>query len=130
MAINRYNGAMKSGNVRKFYVFYWRHPELDWENARTTELHNELVYNDAIRIQMRHDLDYRFMNVNRSTESYVVHRSTVELFRRYKIRREPLCYIELWRPNHEGRKELFWSIDSDYRLRKFIQNLAFHLAED
>ncbi len=118
---------MKSGNVRKLYVFYWRHPELDWENARTTELHNELVYNDAVRIQLRYSVDYRFINVKRDTESYARNRDVVELYRRHKIRREPLCYIELFNHNSSGYKEEFWSIDSDYRLKEFLKSLALHL---
>lgn len=125
----QYNDSVKSGNIRKFYVFFWRHPELDWENARTTELYNELIYNDGIRVQMRHELDFRWMNVHRRTESYVQHRDTIELFRRHKVRREPLCYLELWKPNHEGRREEFWSIDSDYRLKQFLISLKTHLND-
>lgn len=117
---------MKSGNVRKLYILYWRHPDLDWENARTTELYNELIYDDDVRIQMRHDIDFRFMNVHRQTESYMRHRDTVELYRRHKIRREPLCFLELWKPNKDGRREEFWSIDSDYRLKEFLKALKEH----
>jgi len=118
---------MTNGNIRKLYIFFWRHPELDWENARTTELYNELIYDEGIRINMRHDIDFRFMNVHRNTESYVSNRDTVELYRRHKVRREPLCYIELWKPNSDGRREEYWSIDSDYRLKKFLSSLKEHL---
>lgn len=118
---------MTSGNIRKFYVFFWRHPELDWENARTTEMYQELIYNETIRMPFRYDLDFRWMNVHRKTESYAQNRDTVEQFRRHKIRREPLCYLELWEPNAEGRKEELWSIDSDYRLRQFLRQLSQYL---
>lgn len=118
---------MDAGNIRKLYIFFWRHPVLDWENARTTELYRELTYDDDLRIHMRHNIDYRFMNVHRQTESYIKDRDVIEFFRRHKIRREPLCYIELWKPNEENRKEEFWSIDSDYRLKVLLNRIKFHL---
>lgn len=120
---------MKAGNVRKLYVFYWRHPELDWENARTTELRNHLWYDTPLRPHMR-DLDFKFLNVHRRTESYRQESNLIEQFRRYKVRREPLVYIELWQPNAEGRREEFWSIDSDYRLKLVLKHLEHTLNTD
>lgn len=120
---------MTSGNLRKLIVVYWRHPSQDWENARTTELHRELTYNEKLALQFRHDLQYVFANCNRHTESYTINRDIVEQLRPKKIRREPLVYLELWRPNQEGRREEYWSIDSDYRLKEVIKQIEFYLTQ-
>lgn len=118
---------MTSGNLRKLYVIYWRHPTLDWENARTTELYNELTYNSVLNIRFRTELKYVFANCHRKTESYAANRDAVEEMRPKKIRREPLVYLELWEPNRDGRREEYWSIDSDYRLKELIRQLDQYL---
>jgi hypothetical protein len=123
---------MKSGNLRKLYIFYWRHSIMDWENARTKELRDELTYDSTfpLNLRFRDDLDYKFMNVNRSTDDYVRHRDIVELYRSKKIRREPLVYLELWRPNNEGTKEEYHSIDSDYRLKLVLRRIHEVLSQE
>lgn len=118
---------MTSGNLRKLYVVYWRHSSIDWENARTKELRDELTYNEKLQLKFRTELDYRFMNCNRRGEDYVVHRDTIELLRPKKIRLEPMVYMELWKPNKEGSKEEFYSIDSDYRLKLVVKIIQEHL---
>lgn len=120
---------MTSGNLRKLIVLYWRHATLDWENARTTELHRELTYNEQLALRYRHDLQYVFANCNRHTESYVANRDLVEQLRPKKIRLEPLVYLELWHPNKDGRREEYWSIDSDYRLKEVIRQIHFYLNQ-
>jgi hypothetical protein len=117
---------MTSGNLKKLIVIYWRHPTLDWENARTTELNYELTYNSTLNIRFRSDLQYVFANCHRLTESYAANRDLVEYLRPKKIRREPLVYVELWQPV-DGRREEFWSIDSDYRLKELIKQLDYYL---
>jgi hypothetical protein len=114
---------MTSGNLRKLYVLYWRHSTQDWENARTKELRDELTYDTELNLRFRTDLDYKFMNVNRNTEDYVRHRDTIELLRAKKVRLEPLVYLELWRPNKDGSKEEFYSLDSDYRLKVILRRI-------
>ena len=117
---------MTSGNLRKLHIIYWRHSSIDWENARTTELFNELTYNDKLALRFRNDLHYVFANCNRKTESYVRYKDVVELHRQHKIRMEPTVYLEFWQAV-DGRKEEYWSIDSDYRLKKVIERLDYFL---
>ncbi len=118
---------MNSGNLRKLHIIYWRHPTLDWENARTTELFNELTYNTKLNLRFRTELQYVFANCHRQTESYMANRDLVEQLRSKKIRREPLAYLEFWEPNRDGRREEYWSIDSDYRLKELIKQLDYYL---
>lgn len=121
---------MKSGNLRKLYVIYWRHPEQDWENARTTELIRELTYDEKIRMPLRYDTDYRLMNCHRRTESYVANRDIIEYYRRHKVRREILIFMELWQPNEQRVKEEYYSIDSDYRLKLVLNRIKHHLETE
>lgn len=121
---------MTSGNLRKLYVIYWRHPELDWENARTTEFIRELTYNEHIRMPFRHEVDYRLMNCHRRTESYMANRDTVEYYRRHKIRREIFVYMELWQPNEQRVREEMYSIDSDYRLKLVLNRIRHHIETE
>lgn len=108
-------------------MIYWRHPTQDWENARTTDLHNHLTYDERLALRFRSDLQYVFANCNRHTESYAANRSLIEQLRPKKIRREPLIYLELWEPNKDGRREEYWSIDSDYRLKEVLRQIDFYL---
>lgn len=119
---------MKSGNLRSLHILYWRHSTEDQENARTTELFRELMYDDKLQIRLRDNLSFIFANVNRRTESYLANKSVVENLRSKKVKREPLVYLELWRPNEDQRKEEFWSIDSDYRLKAVLKRILFHLT--
>ncbi len=121
---------MTSGNLRKLYILYWRHDSMDWENARTSELRDLLTYDEDLNLRYRDGLDYQFMNVNRNTEDYVRHRDTVELLRRHKIRREPLIYLELWRPNKDGSREEMYSIDSDYRMKLVLRRIFEVISEN
>lgn len=118
---------MDSGNLKRLIFLYWRHSQLDQENARTSALYHELLYNDRIRIPMRHGLEFVFANVNRRTESYMANRHVVEAFRRYKIRKEPLFILELWDYNEEGRKQEMISVDSEYRFRLALERIQRHL---
>lgn len=120
---------MTSGNLKKLYIIYWRHQSKEWENARTTELYRELTYNDRFRPTMRDNLDFRFMNCNRHSESYAANASTVSYYRRYKLVKEPLIYLEFKQPNEKGLNEEIWSIDSDYRLKEFYKTLDHYLND-
>lgn len=119
---------MKSGIVRRLYLIYWASAERsDWKNARTDEVIYELTYNDHLRIPLRSDLEWRFANCNRHTESYVANRDMVERFRGKKIRYCPLIYVELWQEGVEGRREEYWVIDSDYWMKEYLKRLYKYL---
>lgn len=129
---------MKSGNLRRLHVLYWAHQtKTDWENSRTKELRNFLLYgvpefrpNDQFYLNMRDNLEYLFMNCNRNTEDYVRHRDKVEQLRPKKIRMEPLVYLELWKMNKDFTKEEFYSIDSDYMLNKVLRRIKEVLEDE
>lgn len=121
---------MTSGVLRKLHVLYWRDSVKDHENARTKELRDELTYDDQMNLRFRTDLDYKFMNCNRNTEDYVRHREDVERLRPHKTRMQPLVFLDLWKPNKDGYKEEYYSIDSDYRLKIVLRRIQEALDEE
>lgn len=121
---------MKAGIVRRLYFVYWASVERsDWKNAWTNELIYELTYNDAIRLPLRDDLDWKFANCNRKSESYAANKYMVDMLRGHKIRRCPLIYVELWEKGLEQTKEEYWVIDSDneYRMKFYLNRLVKYL---
>jgi hypothetical protein len=116
---------MKSGNLKKLIIIYWRHPEIDWENARTTEFYKLLIYDDKLALRSRQDMVFLFINCHRRTEDYARYKDLIEYYRPHKVRCEPMIYMELQEPV-DGRKEEFYSIESDYRMHAVIDRIWFH----
>jgi hypothetical protein len=124
MFYNNYQ-YMKSGNLKKLIVIYWRHPTIDWENARTTEFYKLLIYDDDLAIRKRDDMQFLFINCHRNSEDYARHHDIIEYYRPRKTRCEPMVYMELHNPA-DGRREEFYSIDADFRMHEVIDRIWFH----
>jgi hypothetical protein len=122
---------MTSGNIKKLYVLYWKHSREDRQNSFTNELRDKLWYDKRIEINTRkNEMDFRFMNCNKNTEDYVIHRDAINLIRRHKVTCEPLVYVELYERNKDGRMEDMVSVNGDHNLNKAINMLDEYIRWD
>lgn len=117
--------AIQTNNIKKLVILYWRHSTEDRENSWTKELYEKLIYHPKFDIRTVNSTEFIFANVNRKTESYLIHRETVEYLRKHKLRGEPLVYMDLVFANERGSREEIWSIDSKYDMEQVVERIYY-----
>jgi hypothetical protein len=117
--------AFQYNNLRRLIFLYWRHSTEDRENSWTKELYEALIYHKKFDIRSVRETEFIFANVNRKTESYLIHKDTIEYYRRHKLRGEPLIILQLMFANADGSREEMFSIDSQHDMLQVVDRIDY-----